>query len=291
MRVDPLNQTAISYLDKCDVFSEAINTSYDPTIVEIKLTNILKENPNDPLSHLYFGNFAYRIGDLEKAEKFYKETINLSNGSIAAAYFGMGMIYSQNHRIDAQEWFKKAVNLSHFNIQYLNNLAGAYDESRNYADASYWFYRTLLLNPAYLVPYLGYSNSLRCLGDLINAVKVQEQQVKMMEIDDTKNLKFNQGAMLCPINSHESIYLNTYDQKKYYYYYNIALTYYLLGEENKTRESIQKANVLTLDVDSKSNVKRILNYDVENLQKEQPNLINKTTEFRNKYLEPNQISI
>ena len=89
------------------------------------------------------------------------------------------------------------------------------------------------------------------------------------------------------------VFLDDYDMKEYYFYYNIALTYYLLGDENKAVDYLTKARALNLSPNSESKVKKLVNLDLNNLKKvlkthpeiiNQPELINRTIEFQNKFV-------
>ena len=80
------------------------------------------------------------------------------------------------------------------------------------------------------------------------------------------------------------IYLKNDPEKKYYAYYNTALTYYLLGDEKKTTEYVKRANDLHIVNHLESDVKELLDFDIENLQVEQSNFKNRTSEFRNIFL-------
>jgi tetratricopeptide (TPR) repeat protein len=283
LKVDPLNQNATRGLFECDVFSETSNKSYDPERTHIQLLALLKEYPNDPLPCLYIGDFAYNHDSYDDALNFYQKAINRSS-SVAAAYFGMGLIYEERNKHDlARKMFQTAVNLSYWNALYRDNLAYTNYELKDYREALVWYNGSSVFNSNDLEPYVGYSNSYRCLGDLENAREIQEQQIGLMEDNSIANLTINQRTIFFPTNSGNIIYIYSYDVQKYYFYYNIALTYYLLGNETKTLEYLKKANDLHIDKDSKSNVKEIVKYDITNLQKAQPKLINKTNEFINKF--------
>lgn len=215
LKVDPLNQNATRHLVECEVFSEAINKSCDPAIVGTKLTKLQEENKKYPLIYLYLGDFYFNIDQLKNAGEYYNKSINLSNGSVAAAYIGLRLIETKKQRPDlALEWFMKAVVISKWNRIYRNYLAEAYYEAKDYKNATLWYFDTVTLSSAYLDAYIGLSNSLRCLGEFKDASKSQEQQIKIMEQNDTKDLTINQVPTMYPINQNEPVYLITYDEKK-----------------------------------------------------------------------------
>jgi len=283
LKVDPYNQNAAKGLFECDVFGYVENQSYNPVIIKTQLDQLSNKYPDDPLPYLYLGDFAWSWGYTDSATNFYQEAIK-RNSSVAAAYFGLGNIYEENNQLDrAREMFQEAVNLSYWNIMYRNNLAYVCYESQDYNNSIFWYSGSVDIDPRHIDQYIGYSNSCRCLNDLDTAIELQENQIYYMENNETRNLTCNQGIVYYPYDSGH-IYIYTYDTREHYYYYNIALTYYLLGNENKTLEYLKKADDLHLDTETISNNRMIVNYDIENLQKAQPELMNKTVEFRNKFL-------
>jgi tetratricopeptide (TPR) repeat protein len=285
LKVDPLNQNATRGLFECDVFQEAnkTNTKYNPVILYMKLKGILKERPDDPLPYLYLGDF-YRVhNSLTSAADCYNKSISLDT-SVAAAYAGLGHIYSTKHNLDSAITMDlRAVNLSPWNEQYRNNLAAAYDNKKEYQNANSVYVTTLRLNPDYLFPYCGYSNFLRLSSNLKDALNYQEKFVGLLNDDNITNQIANHNEIWhLPIKSGKII--NVYDikMKKLLAYYDIALTYYLLGDETKTLEYLKKANDLNIDEKSKTSIKSIFDLDIENLER-QPNFINKTTDFTNRF--------
>jgi tetratricopeptide (TPR) repeat protein len=296
LKVDSLNQNAARCLFECNVFSEVKNQSYNPEVIKMQLEQLSKQNINDPLPYLYLGDFALatyqnktlalnqnNISQLNDAEYFYKKVISLNN-STAAAYAGLGVIYNKQNKPNlALQSFKQAVNLSPWNVIYRDNLAYTYYILKDYKNTISWCATIVSLAPLFLDPYTSYSNSYRCLGELINASKVQEKQIKLMETDSTKDLLNTKRTFFYYDNSGNNVPLYDYDLKKYYFYHNIALTDYLIGNKDKTTYYVNKAEALNIDPDSKSKVKGILMFDIENLQKAQPTLINKTIEFKNNY--------
>ena len=80
------------------------------------------------------------------------------------------------------------------------------------------------------------------------------------------------------------IFFYDYPEKKYYAYYNLALTYYLLGNETEAIQYVKKANDLQIDKNLELDVKKLINYDIDNLQEEESSFLNRTEEFRRKFL-------
>jgi len=291
LEVDRLNQNATRYLVLCEIFN---NTTLDfrniknrdDEITRQQLDALINETPNDPLLYFYLGSLFHSMAYYDDAITYYQKAINLSNDSFAAAYHYIGLIMSlEQYRIFARENLTKAVKLSPYTWIYINDLADEYYVSENYNKSLNRYILAQKLKPYALLPYFGIFKSYRCLDDLENATKMQEQQIAVLE----DNLSFNQKGFCWVTNSTKLPYicLSTYDEIQYYCYYSIALTYYLSENkaENKakTQEYLQKAYDLRLSKKSKLKVENLLNYDIETLQNAQHRFINKTNEFKNKY--------
>lgn len=283
LKVDPLNQNASKGLFFCDVFSKAKNNSIEHEITYKQLDAIKTEYPDDPLPYLFLGEFNFVRGFMPEAADNYQKAIE-KDSSVAAAYEGLGMVYALQNRDDlALKYFKEAANRSKWNLRYQYNLANRYYELKDYKQAIVWYKVTLVLNPNYIDAYSSCSNACLCIGDLENASILQEKQIELLEDYSTETLTYNQNPYYYTNNKGDEITLDTYAKKKYYFYYNAALTYYLLGNENKTIELKKKANNLHIGKESESQVKVILNDEIEKLQKTQPIFMDKTIEFRNKF--------
>lgn len=163
----------------------------------------------------------------------------------------------QNDTDNALVNFIQASNLSSSNEKYQANIAEIHYARKDYKNAVYWYNSTLSLDKNDLIPYFFYSNSYRCLGDLENARKIQEQQIKLMEDNSTKDQPINKRPISFYFKTKlgDKVKLDN-NQKIYYAYYNTALTHYLLGNETKTLEYLNKAKDLQLDPDSESKVKK-----------------------------------
>lgn len=284
LEIDPLDHNATRGLFECEIYSEANNDSCDPELTYMRLRALEIEYPDDPLPYLYLGDFAYNLNDLNHSLDYYQDAISRSS-SVAGAYAGMGLIYDEQGRPDlARKMFERAINLTYWNVLYRDNLADVCYELEDYETALHWYNDTMSLDKRNLMSYIGYSNSYRCTGDLESARRLQEQQIQLSENESILNLKINQETYFFPTNSKEITHLNNNNEKRYYIYYNAALTNYLIGDNTKTLEYLNKANNLDLDEDSEFAIKEILIYDIEKLQKAQPKFTNKTAEFRKKFI-------
>lgn len=62
------------------------------------------------------------------------------------------------------------------------------------------------------------------------------------------------------------------------------LTSYLLGHTEEAKSYVNKAKDIQIDPHAESEIKRVLNYDIERLQEEQEQLRSEADEFITKFL-------
>ena len=74
-------------------------------------TEIIDEQPDDPLGYINFGNLLLHMDDLERAERFFVKAIELDK-QIATAYYGLGnLYYEQENYQQAAENFERSIEL------------------------------------------------------------------------------------------------------------------------------------------------------------------------------------
>jgi tetratricopeptide (TPR) repeat protein len=282
LRVDPLNQNATKGLFECDVYSSIFNSSYNPDITKKQLDLLNTTYPNDPLPSLYLGDLYVNFGDITNAKRSYQRAIDMDS-SVASAYNGLGGIYdSQNDTSNALIMYKKAYDSAPWNGKYRVNIASELGALGDYKDSNAWIANTSRICPNYVNVYSKYISHLMLLDDFKNASVLQEYQIKLFEDKDIMNMSLNRGDYTHGLRSGKIVSMN-HDSEKFYAYYNMALIYYMLGNDKRTLEYVNKANNLT-DDDTKLKIKDIINDDIEWIQQYQPQDINKTNAFRNKFL-------
>lgn len=283
LEMDPLNQTARFSLFKCEVFGSVMNKTYDSEITGKQLEMILKESDNaDPHAYLFLGDLHLFVNQSEALIN-YQKAINLDD-SVAAAYAGMGYAYYLQDKHDKSvQMYEKALNISPWSQSCLNNLGYQYYITKDYQKAIDTYNKLLGINDKYLLSYYMISNSYRLIGDLESAQKYYEVLLVPLADKDIVDLKQNNRTWGFQIKSGE-MFLYNFPEKKYYAYYNLALTHYLLGNERKTIEYFKRANDLHIDKDLETNVQKLVSSDIDNLQEEQPSLLNRSEEFRIKFL-------
>lgn len=282
LKLDPLNLSAKRGLTKSEIFTPILMNDYDPEVMEKRLELILEENPNDPHAFLFLG-MIYTPINQDKALEYYQKAID-NDPSIAAAYFGIGVIYDQQNKPDeALKMYRVALNFSKWNQVFLSNLGDQYYLRKEYQKAIEQYDLLLTLDDRLLPVYYTVSNSYRLKGNLEQARMDQEKLIRLLDNENVTCFMRNQQAWYFH-SGHEHIFFYEYPEKKYYAYYNLAITYYLLGNETEALIYVKKAEDLNLDRDLEKQVKKLIHFDIDTLQEEQKSYRNRTEEFRSKFL-------
>ena len=282
LKLDPLNLSAKRGLTKSEIFTPILINDYDPEVMEKRLELILEENPNDPHAFLFLG-IIYTPINQDKALEYYQKAID-KDPSIAAAYFGIGVIYDQQNKPDeALKMYRIALNFSKWNQVFLSNLGDQYYLRKDYQKAIEQYDLLLTLDDRLLPVYYTVSNAYRLKGNLEQARKDQEKLIKLLDNENVTCFMRNQQAWYFH-SEHENIFFYEYPEKKYYAYYNLAITYYLMGNETEALIYVKKAEDLNLDKDLEKQVKKLIHFDIDTLQEEQKAYRNRTEEFRSKFL-------
>jgi tetratricopeptide (TPR) repeat protein len=284
LELDATNVKAQMGVFKSDVF-EPITPQriYDPEVMKKKLMLILKENPEDPHALSFMGN-VYLYVDRKKAEEFFKRA-TAQDSSIAAGYYGLGLIHDIENRLDeALEMYEKALSLSEWNQHYLNNVAYKYLQKKQYKQAIEKYYLLLNLDQRYLLAYYTISNAYRLKNDFYSAKWYQNRLLALMDDEATTSLKRNIGAWFFHVESDKIIQFFDFPKKRCYAYFNIALTSYLLGLEEESKAFLEKAR--ELETPEEPSVKELVNFDISVLEKEQPDTIEKLNGFKQNFFLP-----
>ena len=282
LKLDPLNLSAKRGLTKSEIFTPILINDYDPEVMEKRLELILEENPNDPHAFLFLG-IIYTPINQDKALEYYQKAID-NDPSIAAAYFGIGVIYDQQKKPDeALKMYRVALNFSKWNQVFLSNLGDQYYLRKDYQKAIEQYDLLLTLDDRLLPVYYTVSNAYRLRGNLEQARMDQEKLIKLLDNENVTCFMRNQQAWYFH-SEHENIFFYEYPEKKYYAYYNLAITYYLMGNETEALIYVKKAEDLNLDRDLEKQVKKLIHFDIDTLQEEQKDYRNRTEEFRSKFL-------
>lgn len=282
LAVDTSNAEASSKLIDCDIGSEIDNNTSDKGLLYIQLNTLMEHDSNDPFPYYFTGNLNIKEGDLTNAKSNYKIAIS-KDKSFADAYNYLGLVYDQeDDSPEALNNFKTAYDLSNGNALYARNIASVYYELGYFDDAKYWYETSINIDKMSLVLDTGYADTLRILDKLEDASEIQHKQ---MNFTPNNSMEFfsHFNILYVKTDSGEIVNINNYNMSKFYAYYDLALTDYLLGDETNALYSMKKANKIQIDNESKSNVLRILNININDLQHKQPKYINKTIEFQNKF--------
>ncbi len=282
LKLDPLNLSARKGLFKSEFFKPIVERDYDPEIMDKRLMLILQEDSDDPQALLFLGHIYSSI-DSKQAIEYYQKAID-KDPSVAAAYFGIGVIYDeQNKHDEALMMYEKALSLSKWNQLFLDNLGYQYYLRKEYNKAIEKYELLLRLNEHFLSAYYIISNAYRVTGNIEQARLDQEKLIKLLDDENVTSLKRNKEPWFFSF-GYEKVYFFNFSKKKFYAYYNMALTYYLLGNETEAMQYIKKAKDLHIDRESELDVKKLVDFDIGMLEEEQRSFLNRTKEFRRKFL-------
>jgi tetratricopeptide (TPR) repeat protein len=290
LELDPLNQEARNDLFKCEeIFGPISNeTGYDPEIIKIRLDELIKINSSDPYIYLFLGDLYRHTKQPSEALIYYQKAIDLDQ-SLAAAYFGMGRIYNDQYtdpdrRIKAANMYEKALAKSPWNQRYLNNIGDQYAKMGKFEKAIDKFQTLLKISNAYLTVKYNIAICYRLTGNLTSAVSYQEDLITSLEDRNVPNMKINrEEPWIFNVNSKNIVVLQI-PEKKYLVYYDTAMTYYLLKNESKAIQYLKKAKDLQIDRDREYDLKKVVDSNINHLQKSQPSFISRSEEFRKRFL-------
>jgi len=283
LKLDPLNISAKRGLFESEIFRPIIEGDYDPEIMEKRLKLILDENPNNSHAFLYLGQIYSSI-DHEQALAYYQKAIEI-DPFIPAAYFGIGVIRDRQKEYDeAFQMYEKALSLSNWNQVFIDNMGNQYYIRKQYDQAIKHYELLLRLNGLYLQAYYPLANAYRINGNLERARSDQELLVQLLNDTNVTSMRRNQDTWFFPLGYEDKVYFYDLTEKKFYAYYNLALTYYLVGNEKEALQYIKKAQDSHIDKQSEAEIKQLINFEINNLQEEQISFRNGTDEFRRRFL-------
>jgi tetratricopeptide (TPR) repeat protein len=318
LELDPRNADAELGLAKAELFIPVEGKYYDPSVAAQKLTQFLKErhvNPKtcvgrgadqsfirdilglkpreDPANtHVYagLGNLAQANQTartpLKNAMNCYNHAISLDKGN-SYAYFGKGAVYHQKGKLEkALKMYNLALTKSPNNQEYLNNKAYAlYEANENKGDIE----RAININenintwdPWFLVSYFDVIHMYRVREELTKAHSKEIQLIELLENEEVMSLERNQGDFFFDYGGSDPVVISGLSAKRYYAYYGTALTTYLLGHEKEAQKYKDRAMNLNLDNGSESQIKRLIEFEIQALQDEHNRV--QCENFREKFL-------
>jgi tetratricopeptide (TPR) repeat protein len=281
LKLDPLNLSARKGLFKSELFRPVVENNYDPEIMEKRIMLLIQEDQNDTHALLFLGHMYIPINDTQ-AMMYFQKVIDI-DPSFAGAYFEIGLIYDeQKNHDEAIMYYERALNLSKWNQLFLDNLGYQYYLNKDFNKAIEKFELLLRLNENYLSAYYIISNSYRITGNMEQARLDQEKLITLLSDENVTDLQKNKDPWYFNIES-GPVYFFDYPKKNFHAYYNIALTYYLLGNELETMQYLKKAKDLHIDKESELDVLRLVDFDMNMLEEKNPSLLNRTEEFKRKF--------
>jgi len=308
LELDPFNRKAEMGTVKSELFESVEAKNYEPAVIGPKLNKLVEERPKDTHAYAFRGTLRYLevIPDpyLPKKQQYelYKPALSDfekaidHNDSNAYAYGGIAGIYYDLGQFDTQlKYAEKAYHLASRDPSYKHNYANALYANKRYEDAIKEYEEITYLDPQYMWAYQDLAQLYR-LTEVTDdyelysnlyyySLPYYKQFIDMLEDKEITSLEKNQGvgAFTTGPHSHPVILSETPDFK-YYAYYSIALTSYLLGQTKDAKRYVNEAkNIQVTNSYIKSEVERLLEYDIKLLQDEQESLSGANA-FKKKYL-------
>lgn len=287
LEIDPLNSEAQKGMVACDLFlaiQDFHSANSDPAVIDEKLKALIDENPDDSrLSQLYAfqGDYFYYY-DPEEAVHSYKTAIRL-NEENAVAHRGLSTNYYERGMFDeAEREAEKAWESAKWDPVLKTNYADAMLANGHYQQASGAYDDVIMWDPYYIWAYHNAAATSRLTGDLSDSQWYYEQLIGMLQDQEITSIERNQGGYSFTTGSDEwsAVYLYKPSEQQYYAYYGLALTLHLMGNTKEARSYVHKANELRIDPNMKSDVRKLLLYDIDKLRKVQKGLRTRADDFR-----------
>jgi tetratricopeptide (TPR) repeat protein len=226
--------------------------------------------------------------DEGKALDYLNKALSIDR-NLAMAYTSIGFIYDKQNKIeDAFNMYEQATKLSEWNQKAINNSAYHYLLRKKYHKAIERYELLLSLDKYQLISYLTLAQSYQMIGDLKNAYKKQKYLVQLFNDKKVTALRRNKDTWFFYTEPYEGV---TFDidnslEKKCYAYYCLALTCYLLDRQKEARVALEKAQ--KLQNDGNSEAKELLEWNIDQLGKEQKSFRQKLDEFKKTFLQKSE---
>jgi tetratricopeptide (TPR) repeat protein len=313
LELDPFNRSAEMGTLKSELFESVEAEEYDSAVIGPKLDELVKERPD---THVYAfrGTLRYfevippdrSLPEEEQAKPYQPALSDLKqavkrNASNAYAYDSMGSIYYDLGQFDEYlEMAEKAYRLSPRDPLIKHDYANALYANKRYNDAIKEYDEIRFMDEQYMWAYHDLAQVCRLIDVtdknqyvyyLSYSQRYYEQFIAMLEDKEFTSLEKNQAAFTFttgPNSYPVTLYENP--EMRYYAYYGIALTSYLQERPEEAESYVSKAEAIQIDPALESEVKKLLEYDINLLQEEQQ-WLRGATAFSKKYLPSSNLSL
>jgi tetratricopeptide (TPR) repeat protein len=303
LKLDPTDAWIQLSVRKAELFTQIREgTDYDRAAMYEKIAQLSKLDLNDynddpsqeeqKLYDVHMSHMRVFEGDLlasyrpDRAEELYNEAISL-NDKNSYAFFALGVLYDgQNKPEMALEKFEEAYEMKPYNSEYHSNYAYALYENKSYEKAEEEYLDVNLWDPYFLTTYFDLSKVYLVQGKIYEANFYQERLIELLEDERVTSLEKNRATIYYATPpSPYPVYLPGLAEKKYYAYYSVALTAYLLGKEDNATGYVNQTGDVSMDDLAKSEIKRLVEHDIETLKEEQGGrLATKAEKFKQQFL-------
>jgi tetratricopeptide (TPR) repeat protein len=298
LELDPFSRRAEMGTLKSELFESVEAKDYAPAVIDRKLDELVEDKAD---THVYAFRGTLRYYEVippapglaeQKKEKPYQLALSDFNKAVnrnpsnAYAYSGMASIYYDLGQFDDHlKYAEKAHNLAPRDQWFKHTYANALYVNKRYKDAIKEYKEIRYLDPQHMWANHDLAQVYRLTDDydLYLSEWYYQQFINMLEDEEVTSLAKNQGSFAFTTGPDSyPVYLSETPEMRYYAYYSIALTSYLLEQTKDADDYVNKAKAIQVDRDIKSEIERLMKYDVKVLQEEHPGL--NTNDFSKKYL-------
>lgn len=266
LKLDEYCAEAEMGLFKAGIFDTIASKGYDPEILLKRIQVLMKLDTAHAHAYVYMGD-VYSYINQERALAYYDTAIG-KDSTMAAAFFGKGVIYDQqgNKNGMAEVMYKKALDISPWNRIFIGNLAYQYYRNQDYNEAIRYCDSLEHLDPNYIVSYYTMASSYLCIGNLNASISCNDWLLDLLNNNKVVSQEMNIGAwFFIEGKDSTSIYFYNNNAKKYYALYGAALAYHLAEDYKTSAKYRNLAEELELYWYDKQQINKLITWDVDNL--------------------------
>jgi len=179
---------------------------------------------------------------------------------------------------------KRAYELAPWKSIFHNNYVNALNLKERYQDAIVVYEDLIYSDPQYLWAYNDLTVLYRLTGDLQASHFYGKEFIELLTDEEVMSVNRDETAVFTTGPNSNPVYIHGDSEKRYYGYYNVALTTYLLGHTQEAESYVNKAKDVQIDPNAASEIKRLMDSDIERLQGEQERFKARADDFRAKFL-------
>jgi tetratricopeptide (TPR) repeat protein len=250
----------------------------DAVLFEQRLSQLLKEAPNDPHLKVLEGGYLVSHSRWKEALARYQQAIRL-NPNLAEAYFRMGVLYDyQGNLTRATEMYEQAVKLAPDSPQYASNLADQYFKHGEYQEAITAYRNTR----KFTLAELELAKIFRLRGQLTDARHEGSLAIEWLGEPAVANTPENLLPWWLDSEGGQYLSLTSQNDKLCYARMELSATYYLGGDAVRAKNHADRAADCGAVL---HDIRAVIAWELQRVAQEQTNLSRKAAEYRRKFLQ------